>query len=88
MFGALGGSTDGVENKAASSGMDPALIQGVIAMLSGGGGAGGAAGAEGGSGFNLGSLIQGKKLIRLCLIRKLSGPSHYQTRGPFIGPSS
>ena len=71
MFGAIGGSTDGVENKAASSGMDPALIQGVIAMLSGGGaGAGGAAGAEGGSGFNLGSLIQGKKLIRLCLIIK------------------
>ena len=58
LFGALGGSVGGVEDKAASSGMDPALIQGVISMLSGGAGAAG--GASGGSGFNLGSLIQGK----------------------------
>ena len=57
LFDTLGGSTGEVENKAASSGMDPALIQGVISMLSGG--AGGA--ASGGSGFNLGSLLQGKK---------------------------
>ena len=47
-----------MEDKAASSGMDPALIQGVISMLTGGAGAAG--GASGGSGFNLGSLIQGK----------------------------
>jgi hypothetical protein len=53
-FSAIGGSVGGLENKAAASGMDPALIQGVIAMLSGG------AGAEAGSGFNLESLIQGK----------------------------
>jgi hypothetical protein len=58
LFSAIGGSVGGVEDKAASSGMDPALIQGVIAMLSGG--AGGGAGAGGGSGFNLGSLLQGK----------------------------
>ena len=57
LFSAVGGSVGGVENKASQSGMDPALIQGVLSMLSGG--AGGAAGAGGGSGFNLGSLIHG-----------------------------
>ena len=63
MFSAIGGSTGGVENKAAESGMDPALIQGVISMLSGGAGGG----ASGGSGFNLGSLIQGKSIV-ICAI--------------------
>jgi hypothetical protein len=59
-----------VENKAAESGMDPALIQGVISMLSGGAGAAGG-GASGGSGFNLGSLIQGKSIVICAIIEVL-----------------
>lgn len=57
LFDAVGGSAGGVEDKAAEKGMDPALIQGVMSMLTGGGGAGGASGGEGG-GFNLGSLLK------------------------------
>lgn len=57
LFGALGGSLSGFSGQAEGKGLDPALINAVMNMLTGGGGGGGE-GASGGSGFNMGSLLQ------------------------------
>ena len=54
LFGAIGGSSGGMEQRANDKGMDPNLINSIVGMLT----SSGAGGASGGSGFNMGTLVK------------------------------
>ena len=57
LFSVIGGNADAIANHCQGLGLDPALVKGVLGMLTGGGGGAAAGGAAGGSGFGIGELL-------------------------------
>lgn len=61
LFSLIQGNSGLIEKHCKDMGLDPALVNGIIGMLSGGaggGGGGGAAAASGGGGFGIGNLLE------------------------------